>query len=162
MIRRELLMAASIIAAVTTACSEPAAPAGTGSDGVYLKSDQGRALHLTKECSEYLGRAGDHCTVIKSNVKLIPSGSRVFYLSLANLVQGTYDGNVELRVSDGNLAFGHCTVFDLFATIANTTIGNCSFSGGVGQFEGFQAQIVVSVGLVPVWANWKGKYGFSD
>jgi hypothetical protein len=164
MIRRKLLMAIAIIAAaVTTACSDTTAPDQPASNGSASEfSRKSGALHLTKECSEYAGQPGDHCTVIASNVKPIPVDSRVFYLAAANLEQGTYDGNVELRVKPGSIAFGHCIVTDLFATVAHTVIGNCSFSGGTGRFKGFHAQIVVSVGLDPIWADWDGTYSFSN
>ena len=158
----KLLMAAAILAAVATAaCSDTTAPNQLASNGLAESARKSGALHLTKECSAYAGLAGDHCTIIKSNVKQIPAGARVFYLVAAKLAQGTYDGDVELRVKGGSVAFGHCIVTDLFATIPHTIIGHCSFSGGKGQLEGFHAQIVVSVGIAPISADWDGRYSFS-
>jgi cephalosporin hydroxylase len=116
---------------------------------------------LTKECSAYTGLAGDYCTVIQSNVNQVPVGSRVYYLVAADLEQGTYDGDVELRVKHDHVAFGHVIVTDLFSTIPNTVIGTGSFSGGTGRFKGFHAQIVISVDNNPLFADWDGTYSFS-
>jgi hypothetical protein len=132
-----------------------------GDDGAESSRRSG-ALHLAKECSTFTGQAGDHCTVVRTNVKAIPVGSKVFYLVPSNLALGTYDGDVELRVKPGNVAFGHCIVPDLFSIIPNTVIGHCVFSGGTGRFSEFSAQIVVSVdGLDPALADWDGAYSFS-
>ena len=161
MIRRELLLATAIIASVLTACSDTTAPNKPGSEGSSSSSFQrSGALHITKECHEYFGRAGDHCTIIASNLPLIPVGARVFYLMAADLEHGTYDGEVELRVQRGNVAFGHVIVTDLFSTVPHTTIGNASFSGGTGRFKGFHGQIVVSVSSNPSNADWDGTYSF--
>jgi hypothetical protein len=163
MIHPKLLMASAIIAsAITVACSDTTAPNKTASEGSSPASTvRSGALHITKECSAYGGVAGDHCTIIASSLPQVSLDSRVYYLSAADLEHGTYDGNVELRVNHANVAFGHCIVTDLFATVAHTIIGRCSFSGGTGRFKGFRAQIVVSVGDDPLWADWNGTYGFS-
>jgi hypothetical protein len=118
---------------------------------------------LAKECSEYRGQAGDHCTLVRSNVEEIPVGSKVFYLVAADLKKGTYDGDVELRVSPGNVAFGHCVVTDLFATVPSTVVGHCAFAGGTGRFKGFSAQIVVTFdGGNPALYGWNGTYNFTS
>src|SRR5688500_15097427 len=46
-------------------------------------SSRSGALHVTKECSEYFGRAGEFCTITSSSLKQIPVGSRVVYASPA-------------------------------------------------------------------------------
>jgi hypothetical protein len=171
MTHRKLLIATAMLASVvTTACSDTTAPKQPVAGGVTAaavapslstSSPRSGAVHLTKECSTYAGQAGDFCTIIASNVGQIPVGSRVFYLAAADLEQGTYDGDVELRVKPGNVAFGHVVVTDLFSTIANTNIGNASFSGRTGRFTGFHAQIVVSVDIDPLLADWNGTYSFS-
>ena len=106
---RALLRATVIVA--FAACSNTAGPSQPRSEGA-VGSTEARSFHLTKECSEYLGQAGDHCTVIKSNVELIPPGATVTYLVVADLVHGTFDGDVVLRTSPGDAAFGHCIISD--------------------------------------------------
>jgi hypothetical protein len=101
--------------------------------------------------------------MVRSNLKEIPIGSKVFYLAAADLVHGTYDGDVELRVSRDNVAFGHCVVTDLFSTTPNTVTGHCAFAGGTGRFKGFSAQIVVTFdGGNPVLYGWNGTYDFTN
>jgi hypothetical protein len=135
----------------------------TRDDNDRESSSGSRTIHLAKECSEYAGNVGDHCTITKSNVDQIPIHSRVFYLAPADIEKGTYNGDVELRVTNGDVAFGHCVVFDLFSTTDKAVIGNCSFLGGSGQFKTFRATIVVSLDLrkAPLGAVWDGKYSFS-
>ena len=134
-------------------------------DDADRESSRGSStIHLSKECSEYAGNAGDHCTITKSNVDQIPIQSRIFYLAPADMERGTYIGDVELRVTNGDVVFGHCVIFDLFSTTDRAVIGNCSLLGGTGQFKTFQATIVVSVDLrkAPLGAVWDGKYSFSE
>ena len=38
-------------------------------------TENGRTLHITKECSEYTGAAGDWCTVTVSDVGRLPVGT---------------------------------------------------------------------------------------
>ena len=153
MIHRALLRATVIVA--FAACSNTAGPSQPRSEGA-VESTEARSFHLTKECSEYLGQAGDHCTVIKSNVELIPPGATVTYLVVADLVHGTFDGDVVLRTSPGDAAFGHCIISDLVRAI-----GNCVFSGGTGQLTGFHARVVVSGDRNPLLAHWKGRFSLN-
>jgi hypothetical protein len=151
MMHRKIFMATAIIASVASiACSDTTAPNQASSEGWTLKSSLGRALHLTKECSEYIGLAGDHCTIIKSNVKQIPAGSTVTYLVAADLENLSFDGDVVLHSEKGD-AFGHCIITDLVKAI-----GNCEFSSGIGQLTGFRASVVVSGDRNPLLAHWKG------
>lgn len=173
MIHRTLLIATAIIASVViTACSDmtapkqlvqgvPAASMNSQRDDQDRDEPRSGALHVAKECSAYMGLAGDYCTIIRSNVREIPVGSRVYYLVAADLEHGTYDGAVELRVERGNVAFGHVRVSDLFSTIPKTVIGTGSISGGTGRFKGFHARIVISVDANPLLADWDGTYSFS-
>ncbi|HEV7366547.1 MAG TPA: hypothetical protein VGN76_11925 [Gemmatimonadales bacterium] len=153
MIHRELLVATGLIA--FAAGSNTTAPNQPISEGVGASSES-RSFHLTKECSEYLGQAGNHCTVIKSNVQLIPAGATVTYLVAADLVHGTYDGDVVLRANPGDAASGHCIVTDLVKAI-----GNCAFSGGTGHLSGFHAIVVVSGDRNPLLAHWKGRFSLN-
>src|ERR671930_194613 len=47
-------------------------------------TERGGGLHVTKECSQYQGGAGQFCTITSSNISAIKPGSRVFYASAAN------------------------------------------------------------------------------
>ena len=118
-------------------------------------------LRLAKECSQFRGKPGDHCTLTRSNVSRIPVGSRVYYLAAADLNKGTYDGDVELRVNRGNVARGHCVVTDLFSKVPNAVVGKCTFAGGTGRFKTFSADITVSVHPKrKSWFDWNGTAGF--
>jgi hypothetical protein len=122
---------------------------------------QSAPLRLAKECSHFHGKAGDHCTLTRSNVSRIPVGSRVYYLAAADLKKGTYDGDVELRVNRGNVARGHCVVTDLFSKTPNAVVGKCNFAGGTGRFKTFSADVAVSVDAKhKSWYDWKGTAGF--
>jgi hypothetical protein len=95
-IRRNLLIATSIIAAVVvTACDGPRSPSPTApgtisanQSGVASSSDgsssRSGALHLAKECSVYFGVAGQYCTITRSNLKEITAGTREFALKDAD------------------------------------------------------------------------------
>jgi hypothetical protein len=153
MIDRALLRATVIVAfAARSNTTAPNQPLSAGA----VESSRGRSLHLTKECSEYIGQAGNHCTVIRSNVKLIPRGATVTYLVPADLVHGTYDGAVVLRTSPGDDASGHCMITDLVKAI-----GNCEFTSGTGRLDGFHASVVVSGDRNPLLAHWKGRFSLS-
>ena len=97
-------------------------------------------LHLTKDCSEYTGAAGDHCTIISSDLDRIAIGSKIFYDQAAGTPTGLLDSNVVLDGGSGNRAVGRCTL-DL-----GTGIGLCTFSDGTGRFSGFQARLDVTCG----------------
>lgn len=122
---------------------------------VSASSQRTGALHLAKECSKYTGAAGDYCTIVSSNVDAIPVGSRVYYL--AALDGDLFDGDVMLYAGHGNAAFGHCKV-----NVATAT-GRCTFTGGVGQFKDFHANVVVSADPAnDLGALWDGKYSFGS
>ena len=40
-------------------------------------------LQLTKECSEYKGRAGEFCTITSSNLEEIEAGAKIIYAEAA-------------------------------------------------------------------------------
>ena len=52
-------------------------------------------LQITKECSEYTGRAGDFCTITSSNLEGIEAGAKVIYAEAAG--EGTLDTDVVRR-----------------------------------------------------------------
>lgn len=122
---------------------------------VSASSARAGALHLAKECSAYTGAAGDYCTIVRSNLDVIKAGSRVYYLEA--LDGNSFDGDVMLYAGQGNAAFGHCKVDYATAT------GRCTLRGGIGQFKGFRADVVVSPDPnSDVGALWDGTYRFGN
>ena len=153
MINRKPLMATAIIAAVaSSACSDTTAPDQVVPGGVSSKSSR-RALHVTKECSEYLGGAGQFCTITSSNLKQIKVGSRVIYASPA--VGASLDTDIVLDPPGRGKtrAFGHCTL-----SLA-TGVGECRLSGGTGKFKKLEARVDVSYLGGDDFA-WHGTYSF--
>jgi hypothetical protein len=120
---------------------------------VSASPPQTGALHIAKDCSNYTGAAGDYCTIVSSNVDAIKPASRVYYLEA---LQGdSYDGDVMLYAGRGNAAFGHCKVNYTAST------GRCIFTGGVGRFRSFFADVAVSADPTnPAGALWNGTYIF--
>jgi hypothetical protein len=110
-----------------------------------------RALHVTKECSQYTGLADAFCTITSSNVEAITVGSRVVYLQPAG--PASLDSDIILVAGPGNYALGHVTLD--FATAT----GEVRFSGGGGELDSFHAKVAVSALGGPNWA-WEGKYRF--
>jgi hypothetical protein len=108
-------------------------------------------LHVTKECSEYKGLAGDFCTITSSNLEEITVGSKVVYAEAAG--EGSLDTDVVLDAGSGNTATGH-VVLDLA-----TDKGVVDFSGGTGAFTGFRAHADVSADADELW-HWEGTYSF--
>ncbi len=107
-------------------------------------------LHVTKECSEYKGLAGDFCTITSSNLEEVVVGSKVVYADAAG--DGSLDTDVVLDAGSGNTAAGH--VVDLAADK-----GVADFSGGTGTFSGFHAHPDVSTDSDGVW-HWERTYSF--
>jgi hypothetical protein len=159
--RRTILITTAITAsAVIAACDgsgsrSPTAPSGS-EVRLELSESAARsgAVHVQKECSAYTGHAGDHCTIVRSNVDAIPVGSTVTYAKDA--AGGVLDTDVILDPPQpgNNAAFGHCTL-DLA-----TVLGTCTFSGGTGMYKRFQSSVAVSPVSGPVVA-WDGTYSFS-
>lgn len=108
-------------------------------------------LHVTKECSEYKGLAGDFCTITSSNLEEIEVGSKVVYAEAAG--EGSLDTDIVLDAGSGNTAAGH-VVLDLAAGK-----GVVTFSGGTGTFTGLQAHADVSADPEGLW-HWEGTYSF--
>jgi hypothetical protein len=127
----------------------------TGAASVSAHSERNRPLHVTKECSQYHGAAGEFCTITSSNLARIKVGSRVYYDQPASIPAGMLDSNVVLDAGNGNRAVGRCTV-DL-----TTLLGLCTFSDGIGRFAGFNARVQVSppADKDDDW-HWEGTYSF--
>jgi len=113
------------------------------------------ALHVTKECSQYAGLAGQYCTITSSNIPAIKVGSKVVYASAAgDPTPGQLNSDLIIDGPGNNTAYGH-VVLDL-----STFTGVVTFSGGTGEFRWFHARAIVS----PLgWPNfaWDGTYSFT-
>ena len=113
------------------------------------------ALHVTKECSQYFGHAGEFCTITSSNLNAIKVGSRVVYTAAADPIAGVLDSDLVIDGPGNNTAFGH-VVLDLL-----TLSGVVTFSGGTGEFSHFHAgPLVVACPAFPD-CSWDGPYSFS-
>ena len=112
-------------------------------------------LHVTKECHEYHGLAGQHCTITSSNIPQIKVGSKVIYASAAgDPTPGQLNSDLIIDGPGNNTAYGH-VVLDL-----TTGTGVVTFSGGTGEFKHFHAQVAVSP-LGGVNFAWDGTYSFN-
>ncbi len=114
-------------------------------------------IQITKECSDFHGAAGEHCTITDSNVPAIPVGTQVIYLAAADFTNMVLDTNIVLDPPGpgNNKAFGH-VYLDL-----STGAGEATFSGGTGKFTWFHASVDVSY-LGGVDWGWEGTYSFSS
>ena len=139
-----------LIVALALAGSVATAAALGGGGSPYPRHG---ALHATKDCTDYSGQADGHCTIVTSNLKAIPPGSRVVYLQPPGT--SSLDSDIVLVVGPGNIAIGHVTLE--FAT----GLGTVTFSGGTGQFANFHAKVVVSSIGGNLWA-WDGTYSFDS
>jgi hypothetical protein len=114
------------------------------------------ALHVTKECHEYFGLAGQHCTITSSNINTIKVGSKVVYASAAgDPTPGQLNSDLIIDGPGNNTAYGH-VVLDL-----STGTGVVTLSGGTGEFKHFHAQVAVSPIPPPNYFAWDGTYSFS-
>jgi hypothetical protein len=111
-------------------------------------------LNATKECSEFHRRAGEFCTITSSNLKEIPIGTRVIYLSAAGATSLDTDVILDPPGPGNNVAYGH--VFLDFATLT----GRVTLTGGTGKFSHFQGSVVVTHLTGVNWA-WDGSYSYS-
>jgi hypothetical protein len=110
-------------------------------------------LHLTKECSQWDGQAGQFCTFTASNLAAIPVGSRIVVDQAAGIPAGMLDSNVVIEAGPGDWAVGRCTL-DL-----TTLIGLCNFTDGVGALRGFTARVNATF-AGGVSFNYDGTYSF--
>jgi hypothetical protein len=121
---------------------------------VSSASPRSGALHVTKECSQWDGDAGDFCTITSSNINAIKVGSQIVYASaVGDPTPGVLDSDLVIDGPGNNNTNGH-VVLDL-----QTGTGVVTLSGGTGKFQGFQARVDVwPLG----WPNvaWDGTYSF--
>ena len=126
----------------------------TGAVPLSATPEKGRKLHITKECSEWVGNPGDWCTVTVSNVGRVPVGSRIYYDQAAGVPAGLLDSNIVIDAGNGNRAVGRCTL-DLA-----TGLGLCTVSDGLGTLAGFEARMDVTCAGGPD-CDWDGTYGIN-
>jgi hypothetical protein len=123
--------------------------------GTAALANRSGDLHVTKECSDYHGNAGEFCTITSSNIPAIKRGMRVFYAAAADFGAGVLDSDLVLDGPGNNDAFGH-VVLD-----TGTFIGVVTFSGGTGRFSHFHAgPLAVACPAFPA-CSWDGSYAFS-
>ena len=125
-----------------------------GAPPVLAANGRSGELHATKDCAEYTGLSGDHCTIASSDVGEIAVGSKIYYDQAAGVPTGLLDSNVVLDAGSGDRAVGRCTL-DL-----STGLGLCTFSNGTGQLAGFTAEVKVSC-LSGTLCTLDGTYKFS-
>jgi len=111
-------------------------------------------LHFTKECSEFHRRAGEWCTITSSNLKEIPVGTRVYYLSDASLAGADTDVILDPPGPGNNTASGHVVLS--FTTLT----GQVTLDGGTGKFKGIHASAAVTHLTGVNWA-WDGTYSYN-
>ena len=110
-------------------------------------------LHVTKECSQYFGQAGQFCTITSSNLNAIRPGTNVVYASAAGAT--LLDSDLVLDGPGNNNANGHVMLNFLTAS------GTVRFSGGTGQYSGFHANVVVTYNPTDGLWHWDGTYNFT-
>ena len=109
------------------------------------------ALHVTKECSDYHGQAGEFCTITSSNIEQIKPDMRVVYHQA--MTPAGLDSDLVLSAVQGSsAAYGH--------VVLNSTTSHITFSGGTGKFSGFHADATVSQDSKGLW-HWDGTYSFT-
>jgi hypothetical protein len=117
--------------------------------GSAMSTGRSGELHVTKECSEWFGQAGEFCTITSSNIPQIKPGMRVVYLQ--PLGPDGLDSDIVLSRGHGSAAFGH--------VVLNATTSRVTFWGGTGAFTGFQADVAVSADAAGIY--WDGTYSFT-
>jgi hypothetical protein len=129
------------------------------SGSIPVSAEEGRAapLRVTKECSNFTGRAGSYCSITSSNLPAIQVGASVFYTQAPvdpTSAEGSaiaLDSNVVLFNPTGDWATGRCT-------LGTTGHGLCTFTDGVGRLAGFHARVAVAPIGGPNF-SWIGTYG---
>jgi hypothetical protein len=145
--RKRLLIATAMVAALAVLAPSAAVASEGGSHS--------RALHITKECSQYFGLAGQFCTITSSNLKAIPVGSKVIYEQ--DKVGAVLETDITVDPpGPGDVAFGHVHL------PLPSGPGVAVFTGGTGKFAGFTATVDVTPQpeVTRGW-HWDGTYRFS-
>jgi hypothetical protein len=126
-----------------------------GAGPVTAQNGRNGVVHIQKDCKDFDGAPGTHCTITVSNVPEIPANSVVYYDQANGIPKGMLDSNVVLVAPDGSKAVGRCT-------LDSTGGGLCTFSDGTGLLAGFTARIEVSYlgGADMALFGWDGTYSF--
>jgi hypothetical protein len=112
-------------------------------------------LHVTKDCPDYHGLAGEFCTITSSNIPAIKPGMRVIYASGADFFTLSLDSDLVIDGPGRNDALGH-VVLDLA-----TFTGVVTLSGGTGRFSHFHTgPLGVACPAFPA-CSWDGTYDFT-
>ena len=148
-----LLLAVVMVAAFATA--------GSADNTSNPRSGE---IHVTKECSQNQGNAGDFCTILGSNLNAIQAGMKVIYKDAAGPIGSNdfgFDTDFVLDGPGNNDAYGHVVLSCFSAT------GTVTISGGTGRFSGFHTgDLAVTCACGPndptpkVW-SWDGTYSFT-
>ena len=109
-------------------------------------------LHVTKECSEYTGKAGSFCTVTASNCDVIPIGSKIVYAK-ADTADGGSDTDLVIETPNGDAGYGH-VILD-----AKTQTGTVTLKGGTGQLAKLAGDLKVAPLAAPNY-SWDGPYSY--
>ena len=138
-----LVLLAALTFSVSAASSRNQAPRGT------------KPFHVTKDCSGYVGVAGNFCTIRSSNVKALKVGSKIFYMQAGG--KTALNSDTAIYAGPGNIAAGHCLL--RFAT----GVGLCTISDGTGTLAGFHVRVRVThdSSISDLW-HWDGTYSFSN
>lgn len=142
----------ALVAMLTVGALVPMLAGSTGAPAVAAPANT-RALHVTKECSQYNYLAGGFCTITSSSLGRIPAGSTITYDQAFGIPAGMLDSNVVLDAGNGDWAVGRCTV------VGATGRGVCTFSDGAGTLAHFDARVDVSTLDGLSW-TWEGTYSF--
>ena len=145
--RKRLLIVTAMVAALAVLAPSAAVASEGGSHS--------RALHITKECTQYFGKAGQFCTITSSNLEAIPVGSRVIYEH--DKVGAVLETDITLDPpGPGDVAFGHVHL------PLPSGPGVAVFTGGTGKFVGFNATVDVTPQpeVTRGW-HWDGTYSFT-
>ena len=125
----------------------------SGAPPVSASDERNGHLQIQKDCAQFTGKAGGHCTIAVSNFAEIPPGSNIYYDQDAGIPAGLLDSNIVLDAGSGNRGVGRCTVDGA------TGLGLCTISDGTGKLAGFSARVNVSFVGGTIWA-WDGTYRF--
>ena len=140
---------------VTTPMSRDASlAAGDNLTSAVASDARSGDFNATKECSEFHRRAGEFCTFTSSNLKQLPAGTKVIYLSDAGPTALDTDVILDPPGPGNNVAYGH--VYLSFATLT----GQVTFTGGTGKFQNLTGSVAVTHLTGVNWA-WNGTYSYS-
>lgn len=127
--------------------------AGLGTAVLSLPaSGESGTLHVTKECSEYSGKAGAFCTITSSNFDAIPAGSKIVYED-APAADGGSDTDLVINTPNGDTAYGH-VVLD-----GKTETGTVTLKGGTGKLAKLTGDLKVAPLEAPNY-SWDGPYSY--